>query len=252
MTAFWIALQFFTRLPSPVVSYDDEIQISRSALFYPLVGAIIGALLFSLIWLLGLIPSKDLLSSAPELIAAVILLIWVAVTGALHLDGLGDSADAWLGGGNDKQLSLKIMQDPHAGTAAVVSIVLLLLVKFTALSHLFSQHTLWPLFVAPILGRTAALALLLTTPSARPDGFGAQISRHLPRVPAIVMVLVTCLLIGLAWPIEAGIVLLCTLLMTLLLRRLMLIRLSGTTGDTCGALIEIIEALCLLVLCFFV
>ena len=252
MTAFWIALQFFTRLPSPAVSYDDDVKVSRSALFYPLIGAIIGALLFSLIWLLGLIPSKDLLSTAPELVAAVILIIWVAVTGALHLDGLGDSADAWLGGGNDKQLSLKIMQDPRAGTAAVVSIVLLLLLKFAALAHLFSHHTIWPLLLAPILGRTSALALLLTTPSARADGFSAQISRHLPRAPAIVVILIICLLIGLAWPVEGGIVLLCTLLMTLLLRRLMLIRLAGTTGDTCGALIEIIEALCLLVLCFFV
>jgi len=168
------------------------------------------------------------------------------------LDGLGDSADAWLGGGNDKQRSLKIMQDPRIGTAAVDSIVLLLLFKFAALAHLLSQHPLWCLFVAPILGRTAALALLLTTPSARPDGFSAQISRHLPRAPTIVVVLIICLLISFAWPVEGGIVLLCTLLMTLLLRRLMLIRLSGATGDTCGALIEIIEALCLFILCFLI
>lgn len=252
MTAFWIALQFLTRLPSPSVPYDDHIQISRSALLYPLIGAMIGSLLFALTWLLDSIPANDLLTTEPEIIAAMVLLSWVIITGALHLDGLGDSADAWLGGGNDKQRSLTIMQDPRAGTAAVVAIVLLLLLKFTALAHLFSHHTTWPLLLAPVLGRTAALALLITTPNARSEGIGAQISKYLPRAPAITVILVTCLFIGFYWPIEGGIVLLCTLLMTLLLRRLMLIRLGGSTGDTCGALIEIIEALCLLVLCFFV
>lgn len=252
MTPFWIALQFFTRLPSPVVQYDDDIQISRSALFYPLIGAIIGLLLIAIVWMLGLIPSRDILSSAPELAAAIILLIWVALTGALHLDGLGDSADAWLGGGNNKQRSLEIMQDPRAGTAAVVSIVLLLLLKFTALAYLFSQHTIWPLLLSPVLGRTAALALLTSTPSARPEGFGAQISKHLPRTPAMAVIFVTCLSVGFAWPAEGSIVLICSLLMTLLLRQLMIRRLAGFTGDTCGALVEIIETTCLVVLCFYI
>jgi adenosylcobinamide-GDP ribazoletransferase len=251
MNAFWIALQFFTRLPSPTVLYDDDAQVSRSALFYPLIGAIIGALLLSFTGLLQLIPAKDFLSTSPELLAALVLLLWVTITGALHLDGLGDSADAWLGGSN-KQRSLEIMQDPRAGTAAVVTIVLLLLLKFTALTQLFSQHIIWPLLLAPVLGRTAALALLLTTPSARPSGFGSQIIQNLPRLPAISVILITSLLICFYKPIEGGIVLLCSVLMTLLLRSLMLIRLAGATGDTCGALIEIIEALCLVTLCFIV
>jgi adenosylcobinamide-GDP ribazoletransferase len=251
MTAFWIALQFFTRLPGPVVPYDDHLQVSRSALFYPLIGAIIGLLLLGVIWLLGIIPAKNLISAAPELAAAMVLLVWVGVTGALHLDGLGDSADAWLGG-NDKQRSLEIMRDPRAGTAAVVSIVLVLLLKFSALSYLLSQDITWPLLLAPVVGRSAALALLLSTPNARADGFGARISQHLPRGAAIVVVLVTCLLIGFVWPVEGGSILLCAALMTLLLRRLMIIRLAGLTGDTCGALVEIIEAVCLCVLCFFI
>lgn len=252
MTAFWIALQFFTRLPSPTVPYDDAVQVSRSALFYPLIGAIIGLLLFAFVWLLGLTPTHDILSSVPEVTAALVLLIWIALTGALHLDGLGDSADGWLGGGGDKQRSLDIMQDPRAGTAAVVAIILLLLLKFTALAHLFSQQITWPLLLAPVLGRTAVLGLLLMTPNARPEGFGALVNKYLPRAPAITVILIICLLTIILWPIMGSILLFCTVLMTLLLRRLMLKRLAGFTGDTCGALIEIIEATCLIALCFFI
>lgn len=251
MRPLWIALQFLTRLPSPTVKHIDDKLVGRSALFYPIVGAIIGLLLFAASWLLTLSPSHDILSTAPNLAAALVLIIWVSLTGALHLDGLGDSADAWLGGGRDKQRSLEIMQDPRAGTAAVVTIALLLLVKFTALAHLFSHHELWSLLLAPVLGRSAALALLLTTPSARPEGFAAQVTKHLPRNTTGSIIISISLLMVFVSPINGSLLLLSTVVMTWLMRRVMLKRLGGTTGDTCGALVEITEASFLVSLCLF-
>lgn len=250
MKAFWVALQFLTRLPSPRITYDDDTLLSRSTLFYPLVGAIIGLLLFSAVWLLGLIPSEDILTSNAQVVAAIVLIIWVSLTGALHLDGLGDSADGWLGGGDDKQRSFEIMQDPRAGTAAVVAIVMILLLKFSALAYLLSQQAIWPLLLAPVLGRMSVLGLLLTTPNARPEGFYTEVSKYLPRSEAISILFIFCALIIFSWPIAGSIVILTALGIGFLLRHLMLNRIEGATGDTCGALIEITEASCLTALCF--
>ncbi len=239
MNAFWAAVQFLTRLPTPHLAHDDEALAGRSALYFPLVGLLIGLLL----WLLAALTD----AATPGVQAALVLALWVGLSGGLHLDGLGDSADAWLGGG-DRQRSLDIMKDPRAGAAAVIAIALLLIVKFAALEALLANgHAIW-LILAPLLGRASALALFLTTPCARTDGFGAILARHLPRRTAWWVVFAAALLplpmLGLAglW------LLLALLALGLGLRRLMLKRLGGSTGDTAGAQVEFSEAVVLLVL----
>lgn len=247
MSAFWIALQFLTRLPCPQNLPNDAQLVGRSALFYPLVGTVIGLLLYGAAWLSSLLDSPADYSSV---FAAIILSLWAALTGALHLDGLGDSADAWLGGGTDRQRCFEIMQDPRSGTAAVVSIILLLLLKFVALDVLLTQQQFWPLLLAPIIGRASVLALLLNTPNARPDGFSAAINNYLPRTAAIGVVIVSALLLVIITPLAGSITLLAVTLTVYLLRRLMMQRLGGATGDTCGAVVEIVEASVLLSWCF--
>lgn len=104
---FLIALQFLTRLPVRIASEPDEKSIAQSLSYYPLVGLIIGALLAGIAW--GL-------SGAPVLLSAALLLVtWVLVTGGLHLDGLADSMDAWVGGLGDRERTLAIMKDPYCG-----------------------------------------------------------------------------------------------------------------------------------------
>ncbi len=90
MQAFLIALQFLTRLPVPAGGEYSPERVGRSLAWYPLVGLLIGLLLWLADWLLP--------GQAPLLTAAVLLTLWVGLTGALHLDGLADSADAWVGG----------------------------------------------------------------------------------------------------------------------------------------------------------
>ncbi len=240
MNAFWAAVQFLTRLPTPCLAHDDEALMGRSALYFPLVGLLIGLLL----WLLAALTT----ATAPGVQAALVLALWVGLSGGLHLDGLGDSADAWLGGCGDRQRSLDIMKDPRAGAAAVIAIALLLIIKFAALEALLANgHAAW-LVLAPLLGRSSSLALFLTTPSARSDGLGATLSRHLPQRAAwwviFTAALPPLLMLGLAglW------LLLALFVLGLGLRRLMLRRLGGSTGDTAGALVEFSEAVVLLVL----
>jgi adenosylcobinamide-GDP ribazoletransferase len=210
----------------------------HSALFYPLVGLLIGALLAVLQFAIG--------ASDALLQAAVLLTAWVLLTGGLHLDGLADTADAWVGGHGDRQRTLDIMKDPRSGPAAVSAVVLVLLLKFAALAVLL-QGGAWPaLLLAPLLGRAALLGLLLSTPYVRAGGMGAAIAGHLPRKTALALLLVTAA--GVCLLADGWKALLAVLVVGFLLRRAFLARLGGMTGDMLGAAVELAEAAALLAL----
>lgn len=86
------------------------------------------------IGLLVAIPAYVASASDPMVIAALMLTVWVLVTGGLHFDGLADSADAWLGGQGNTTRTLEIMKDPRSGPAAIVLVALVLLLKLAALT----------------------------------------------------------------------------------------------------------------------
>ncbi|MFJ7884924.1 adenosylcobinamide-GDP ribazoletransferase [Pseudomonas sp. NPDC096917] len=234
MLPLWIALQFLSSLPIRLPGMPQPQELGRSLLFYPLVGLLFGLLLWAL---------NSVLTGTPLMLhAALLLTAWVLLSGGLHLDGLADSADAWLGGFGDRERTLTIMKDPRSGPIAVVTLVLVLLLKFCALLALIEQQHTAVLLIVPLIGRSALLAVFLTTPYVRPGGLGQALADHLPRkagwwvlgVSALasvalagfwVMVLAAS---GFVW-----------------LRRVMIKRLGGTTGDTAGALLELLEVLVL-------
>ncbi|HJE68269.1 adenosylcobinamide-GDP ribazoletransferase [Pseudomonas oryzihabitans] len=226
-----IAVQFLTRLPVRLPGMPPAAAVGRSVLWYPAVGLLLGALLSLIAWLGA--------SGGVLLQAALVLAGWVILTGGLHLDGLADTADAWIGGYGDRERTLAIMKDPACGPMGVLALLLTLLLKWSALVVLL-PHAPAALWLAPLAGRLALPWLLLTTAYVRPGGLGELLSRHLPR-----KVLVRVLLLG-----ALGMVLLpqglAALLVTagiaLLVRRALRQRLGGTTGDTAGALLEIVEA----------
>ncbi|WAP64971.1 adenosylcobinamide-GDP ribazoletransferase [Pseudomonas fortuita] len=229
MLPFWIALQFLSSLPVSLPGMPEPRELGRSLLFYPLVGLLFGLLL----WLASL-----LLQGTPApLHAALLLTLWVLLSGALHLDGLADSADAWLGGFGDRERTLQIMKDPRSGPIAVVTLVLVLLLKFCALWVLVEQGIGAQVLLAPLIGRAAMLGLFLCTPYVRPGGLGQALAEHLPRRIAGWVLLgsaLFCLVLG-------GWVAVLALAMFAWLRHLICRRLGGTTGDTAGAMLELLE-----------
>lgn len=233
MLPFWIALQFLSSLPIRLPGMPEPQELGRSLLFYPLVGLLFGALLWAL---------NALLAGAPVLLhAALLLAAWVWLSGGLHLDGLADSADAWLGGFGDRERTLSIMKDPRSGPIAVITLVLVLLLKFTALVALIEGQHAEALLLAPLLGRSVLLGLFLTTPYVRSGGLGQALADHLPRRAGRQVLLLS----GLACVLIAGYPGLFALALALALfgwlRWLMMQRLAGTTGDTAGALLELLE-----------
>ena len=238
--ALLIALQFLTRLPVRLPSVPAAQDNGRSLLWYPVVGALIGLLLILTCWLL--------ISAAPLLQAAVILSLWVWISGALHLDGLADTADAWVGGHGDRERTLAIMKDPACGPIGVVALVLVLLLKFAALVSLLENQAWLALLLAPWIGRLLLPALLITTPYARPGGLGAELAAHAPaslKSALLGHALVIALLALLAWGAAGVLPLICVALFAVYWRRVVVRRLGGTTGDTAGALLEMGEALLL-------
>jgi len=238
--AFFIALGLLTRIPIPKIFYVTEDDSKKlygwSVLSYPLVGLIIGGLLLFLSSSLSFLPSDSLVT------AGLILTLWVLITGALHLDGLADSADAWLGGYGDPQRTLEIMKDPYSGPAAVVALLLVLLLKFAAIIVVAREV----LLLAPVLGRTAAMLLLATTPYVRQGGMGESAANHLSKGAVwLITLLVIALSVFLLKELSIGLLLL--FVIGYLCRAMMIKRINGTTGDTTGALVEVMEASTLVV-----
>lgn len=227
---FFLALQFLTRIPVPQRLEVTDSDNGYSILFYPLVGLIIGSLLGILAFFLQ--------PAAVSIQAAVILTCWVFFTGALHLDGLADCADAWVGGMGDRERSLAIMKDPAAGPIAVVVLVTLLLLKWSAISEGLQQGQYQLLLLTPVAGRLTIIGLMLTTRYIRQQGLGGTLLEHLPRKPAMLLLAGGCMIVSFGLGIAAVLV---GLLVFLWLRWTAIKRLGGVTGDVYGAGVELVE-----------
>lgn len=237
MSAFLAALGFLTRIPVPARVWRVPGVMGRALPFYPWVGAGLGGVLLLLHW--GL----HALGVPPLLAGGLLLAVWVGLTGALHLDGLADSADAWVGGIGSREKTLAIMKDPAAGPMGVVALVLLLLLKFAALASLAPALGV-SLLLAPLLARTALVLAFLTTPYVRSGGLGSALAQA-PR-GACVLSLLAALALPFAFGLPGLVAWLAMWLVFVLWRRAVVRRLQGFTGDTAGALAELIELAVLL------
>jgi len=260
MRSFWLAVQFLTRLPTPNIDSPSEKDYGEAIYHYPVVGFILGFILFTLASLLdatvvststGVSTNTGAnISDTYNVLAGIILLVWVLLTGALHIDGLADSADAWIGGYGSKSRTLEIMKDPTCGPAGVTSVVLLLLIKFTLIKLCFNNG-LHYLIIAPLISRASIQALFVTTHYARENGLGSAINKQMDIKKSAICLSITALFIAFYFPLKYCVlaILFCGLVW-LGLRQLMLKRIDGFTGDTAGAWIEITECVCLLPLLF--
>jgi adenosylcobinamide-GDP ribazoletransferase len=250
------ALGFLTILPvgnpegAPVilptgVAPPEERRPGHAFAWFPLVGLLIGALLALAAWLLA---------DAPLLRGVVVVTLWVVVTGALHLDGWGDSCDGLLATVAPER-RLEIMKDPRAGSWAVVGIVLLLLIKVAAVASMPVHVALAALVVAPVAGRWAMTAAAWAFPYARMRGIGAYFRDGLG-APQRVVASVTALLVVAAASFWAPPMLVAALVAPVVAfggGRWAAGRLGGgLTGDVYGAICEGTEALCLLILALLV
>jgi adenosylcobinamide-GDP ribazoletransferase len=229
---FLIALQFLTIAPAVVKRSFTPEEMGKATAYFPLVGALIGAILVGANFLLGQIfPSP--------VRAALLLALWVLCSGALHLDGFLDACDGLLGG-QTPQARLEIMRDERVGAFALAGGILLLLMKYSALVELTGISP--ALILAPVLSRWAIAAAIFAYPYARPSGLGKAMKDHTTGQQVLVGTLfaagISVLILG--WPGLAAAAL--ALLVMLGASGFALRRIPGLTGDLYGTINELVEA----------
>ncbi len=211
----------------------DE-DLARSMACFPLVGLLLGAILYGL--------SRAIVLVFPERIADLgCLLALVLLTGGLHLDGLADTTDAFFSR-EDRQRMLEIMRESQIGPMGAVAIVFALLLKFELLSGLSPQVKGPALILMPVIARWTVVFQAAMLPYARASqGLGTAFNRYVGIREAFLSTIFTLLIVlGLRqlrglW--SMALVLLLSLLFIQYTRR----KIAGATGDTMGAGIEIAE-----------
>ncbi len=228
---FLIAVQFMTTIPIKLPCLPSREQNALSMLFYPVIGLMIGGVL----WLVASYVQLPMM-----LLSCVVMVVWVWLTGGLHLDGLADTADAWVGGFGDRQRTLTIMKDPNTGAMGVMAIVLCLALKWAAVYCLLELDAVLALLFVPMLGRMSALALFATTPYVRQHGLGSALQDVPKYLLWLVMLGFGAAVFALSWQM-AVVMIGVWAVMLAWLRWRFVGRIGGITGDTVGASIEVVE-----------
>lgn len=236
-----LAAQLLTILPMPQVRRVSEADLGRSMRYYPLIGLGLGALLAAAQYFL----SKRL---APLPVAAVLLVLLVLLSGALHWDGVADLCDGFYKG-KDKAEILAIMKDSHCGAMAIIAIVCLFALKLSFLSSM-PQASLWKaVLLMPVAGRWGMVLLASTSDYARGEGTAKAYVDHAGLSEAVVAALITATAAGLVMGPAGLIILSAVSLMTLAFRRYVIFKIGGVTGDVLGACGELSECAFLLFAC---
>lgn len=229
MKGLIVAIQFLTRLPTPAVTVSGA-EFAASMRWFPAVGLIVGGIVAAGGW------AGAHLDAWTGALAA--LLLWVAVTGALHLDGLGDVADASGAAHKDRERMLAVLSDPHVGSFAVVVIAIQLIAKLVLLHALIDAEAFAAIALIPFAARIGPLLWSRWLPDlhsglgsrfrgvVRPIDFTIWIAALIAAALASPSLLVTPLaLLGWGWWLKR--------------------KLGGISGDGHGAGIEISESLLL-------
>jgi adenosylcobinamide-GDP ribazoletransferase len=238
LRAFVASVSFLTRLPVGSLVALDGSDVARSSVWFPLVGAGIGAAVGGVATLLA--------HAFPPVLAAVMaVLVGVLLTGALHVDALADTFDAL--GARSRERALEVMRDSTVGAYGVVAIVADLLMRVAVIDVLVVQHrALVYGALAGAISRLSPVVLSAILPYARADtGLGLAFTRA-SRLRAVwAAVLASGLALGLAGE-RGALALIVILALTagagLFFRRW----LGGVTGDTLGAAAEVGEVFVLL------
>ena len=238
MFKFKIALQFLTRFPIHLPHMPSDQEMASSLVWYSTVGGLLGLVLAVIAQVLMPLPAS--------ITAALLLTVWITLTGALHLDGFADTLDAWVGGYGVRERTLELMKDPNCGPMAVVGLVLLLLLKYVALVQILEHQLHWGLIAVPWVARLMTAYLFVTTDYVRPQGLGAALSTYRFNTRHLIFFIVQGLL--LLWLLGAMVLGMLLLSVMLLIgwRAIMVKALGGVTGDVVGAHIELTEVTVLL------
>lgn len=235
MRSLLLAIQFLTAIPVRVPGDITPQETARSTAWFSVVGLMLGAIL-------ALVDAGLRAVLPPTVSAALLLLVWVALTGALHLDGFLDCCDGLLAA-RPPERRLEILRDTRVGAFAVAGGICLLLVKVAGLLELPSDERMAALFVIPAITRAALVYAMRAYPYARPGPGLGQLCRDSltwseVAVAGLVALGFAALILGLLGLALCLWVWLIAVSVAWLVQR----RIPGLTGDVYGAINELAEA----------
>ncbi len=217
------------------VQFDDR-SFVRSIVFAPLVGLVIGGFMF------GAHEIVMRVFPNPFFASFIALTLGIFLTGGLHLDGLADTFDGFLSGG-DKEKILSVMRDSRIGTMGAISLILIIIFKIGAMMSLGEDRVLPALFLAPALARMNIAWCAGLSRYPRVDkGLGYAVvtmSGMREIIIATIIGLLCAFLLGQRAGLAGGVVLIVFALLVVVYTKRVI---GGMTGDTIGAAIELSEA----------
>jgi adenosylcobinamide-GDP ribazoletransferase len=234
---FFSALRFLTPVPIPESWAGGERELARSPYYFPIVGLLIGGVVAAACFGLDhIVP--------PLAGSAIVVCLLIAVSKALHMDGLADTADGMLSSRPRDQI-LAIMRDSRTGAMGVVAVVCVILVKTALFTSTAPEGARWKIAILmPLAGRCAMGVNMALFPYARPDGglatvfVAAGARKWLLLVwAAVVLVAGGWLIAGVQGMVAAAASVVAGLAVGLYCHR----RIGGYTGDTLGATSELVE-----------
>lgn len=228
------ALRFLTIAPIPGSWGSAEEDLARSVPWFPVIGLVLGLAAAALAWVLWLV-------APPMVCAGALVVALVSFSGCMHLDGLADTADGLLSS-RSRERALAIMKDSHVGAMGVMAIVGAQLLKFAALASLSAEAIWGASLLMPLAGRCALVLHLAFLPYARTSGLASAFYRRRPRRAAI---WAAGILAATAWCVLGSrglVVWLACMAVTLAFSGYVYHRIGGASGDTLGAVCEIVEA----------
>lgn len=238
------ALAFLSRLPVPDRFFDGagHRRVCEDAAAFPLAGILIALPGALLVVGLAAIGAPSTLSAALA-VAATIL-----VTGALHEDGLADTADGF-GGGTETEDRLRIMKDSHIGAYGVIALIGSIGLRVLALAAITATHSAWVAAIVFVAALCAARAGLIwfwaALPPARPGGVAAHAGQPDEDAARIALVLGGAVFLAATLPaagvLPGGLSLALAVATTLAFARLCRHMIGGQTGDTIGACEQIVQ-----------
>ncbi len=239
------AIRFLTSIPIPWLQEDwwrqvSREQFARSLPYYPVVGLLIGLILAGIGWLLYLF--------LPQAVTSGLLVVaMVIITGGLHLDGFVDTFDGLAAGHKTPEMRQQVMHRAGAGAIGVVSVILLLLVKYLSLNSVPESWLMATLVLMPVVSRWAMVYAVFIYPYARRQGMGKELKRATgwygfaaATAVTLAVALVLAQLAGLA-------ILVAVWILVMALAAFFKGKFSGLTGDTYGAINELAEVFILII-----
>ena len=237
---FLLATAVLTRLPVGAVS-SEEGAVAAASWAFPAVGAGIGMIAAMVLFL----ASSFGLGQAPSALLALVAAGFV--TGALHEDGLADTADG-LGGGRTREEKLAIMRDSRQGTYGVLALILSIGLRAVALASIAGPIEGGLALIAAHAASRAALPIIMRwLVPAREDGLGALAGTPSPAVMLVAMAIGIFIALGLLGPVRGAVALVLSGIAVAATAMLARRQIGGYTGDVLGAFQQIGEIVMLLV-----